>query len=267
MTDKDLTTTNEPQQLVLHIPLPEELRAMPWITLRSALSTAVKPGDRKLCTRKKIAALGKNEIRYTGHQLDQADLDVYEQVLFMARERLDTPIEFQTKTMLTSLRRDTGKSQRDWLFDALSRLTACEIEFKCGNLAYAGSLIQEHGRDDATGTHYVIVNPRIATLYYNDDTGGTYSIYKREERLKLGRKSLAKWLHGFVAGNASPFTLSIEKLQALSGSAIKLERMFRQQIDKATEEVNAVYENGQKLRVQWNLAERTVTFELSKPKK
>lgn len=270
MTNSDGTTQRrrsarpqegEETQLTLVLGLPQDLRALPWAALRSALFAPVKPGTRKAMTRSKIAAVGDYQITYTGHQLDQADLDTFEQVLFHARGSLGKPVSFKTKPMLTQMKKGTGKSQRDWLLDSLSRLTACEVEIKCGSLAYAGSLIQEHGRDDETGTHFVMVNPRIARLFWNEETRGTFSTYRHEQRKQLGKKQLAKWLHGFMAGNTRPLTFAVASLMELSGSKIKLPRQFRAAVDTAADDVNAVL-TGRAIHLVWDLKRKTVTLSM-----
>ena len=61
-------------------------------------------------------------IPLTGAQLDQADLDVWEQVLHLARtQSLGTKCYFTAHGFLKSLGRQTGTAH-EWLGDALARL-------------------------------------------------------------------------------------------------------------------------------------------------
>ena len=75
-----------PPPKVIQLPLwPEPKRGAPNAVLRGALFAAVHK-DRQYMRRKElIAAQDGITIRYTGEQLDQADLDVWEQVLHLAR--------------------------------------------------------------------------------------------------------------------------------------------------------------------------------------
>ena len=240
--------------------MPSDVRALPWAALRSALFAPVMPGARKAMTRAKIAAVGDYQITYTGHQLDQADLDTWEAIVHMARKDLGKPVAFKNKPMLEDMGKGSGKSQREWLLNSLSRLTACEVEIKHGDVAYAGSLIQEHGRDDKTGMHYVVVNKRIASLYWaSENNGGSYSVMRREERSKLAKKQLAKWLHGFMANSNKPLAFAIAKLQELSGSRYSQERDFRAAINEAAADVSEVVK-GKTLIVKWDLRRRNVTL-------
>ncbi len=238
----------------LQLPLwPQELRGLPWATLRGALFAPVKPGNRASMQRKKIATVGNLEIVYTGLQLDQADLDVYEQVLHLARRTpLGEPVRFKTREMLRSIGRAEGKSGRDWLLKSLSRLSANEIDVSNGRSSYAGSLIQEQGRDDEAGMHFIILNPRLTTLYEQG-----WTPLRDSERKALGRHQLAKWLHAFIQGQRKPLTFQVANLMALADSKQKRERDFRKAVDDAVIHVN---EAGVDVVVLWDMRRHQVTI-------
>lgn len=207
---------------------------MPWATLRSALFAPIRPGVRAAMTRQQIATVGDYRIIYTGIRLDQADLDVYEQVLHLARSTpLGHAVRFKTRALLRTLGRSEGKSDRDWLLKSLSRLSACEIEVSNGRMAYAGSLIHEQGRDDEAGTHYIVLNPRLAALYQQG-----WAPVRWEDRRALGKQQLAKWLHGFILGQQRPLTFSIANLMELANSNYERERDFRKAFDTAAAALN-----------------------------
>lgn len=54
-------------------------------------------------------------IRYTGQQLDQCDLDVWEQCLHLSRQQLGLKVRFAGHAFLRALGRATDKSQHEWL--------------------------------------------------------------------------------------------------------------------------------------------------------
>ena len=70
---------------VIHLPVwPEAKRGAPNAVLRGALFAAVHK-NRRYMDRELLAAQSGITIRFTGKQLDQADLDVWEQALHLAR--------------------------------------------------------------------------------------------------------------------------------------------------------------------------------------
>ena len=89
--------------------------------------------------RELLAAQRGISIRFTGKQLDQADLDVWEQALHLARQQaLGTQCRFTEKGFLKALGRQTGKSGRDWLRSAFARLGASLVEISDGHRTYGG---------------------------------------------------------------------------------------------------------------------------------
>lgn len=237
-----------------HLPLwPEHLRGVPSATLRSALFAPIRPGVRAAMTRQQIATVGDYRIIYTGIRLDQADLDVYEQVLHLARGTpLGQAVRFKTRVLLRALGRSEGKANRDWLLKSLSRLSACEIEVSNGKVAYAGSLIQEQGRDDVAGMHYIVLNLRLTALYQQG-----WAPVRWEERKALGKQQLAKWLHGFIQGQQKPLTFTIANLMELADSNYERERDFRKAFDAAAASLNKL---GVELVVLWDVKRHMVTL-------
>ena len=73
---------------MIQLPLwPEPKRAVPNDILRSALFAAIQGKGREYTKQRLIAAYDGVQIKYTGEQLDQSDLDVWEQVLHLARQQ------------------------------------------------------------------------------------------------------------------------------------------------------------------------------------
>src|SRR5437764_6673116 len=112
---------------VLHLPLwPEAVRGAPNDILRSALFAAVQGKGRTHIENRLITSVNGIRIKYTGGQLEQSDLDVWEQVLHLARQSpLGTVCQFKAGSFLKSIGRSRGKANYTWLSLVLSRLTAC----------------------------------------------------------------------------------------------------------------------------------------------
>lgn len=95
---------------------PEATRGVPNAVLRSALFGAIRKGRRAFQQRVQKATVDGVKMIHTGPTLDQADLDVWEQCLQLARESgLGARIEFTAHAFLKAIGRSTGRSQHEWL--------------------------------------------------------------------------------------------------------------------------------------------------------
>ena len=224
---------------VIQLPLwPEAKRAAPNAVLRAALFAAIQGKGRAGLLRKELLATQDGvTIRYTGWQLDQADLDVWEQVLHLARtQALGKKCYFSTHSFLKALGRSTGKQNHVWLEEALDRLSATSVSISDGHLTYFGSLIEEAMRDEDTGKFVVVINPKLAKFYGR--TQWTQIDWQQRQALK--RKPLALWLHGFYATHAAPYPLRVAYLHKLSGSQTKQLRKFKQNLTRALRDLQAI---------------------------
>jgi hypothetical protein len=213
----------------------ESVRGVPNSVLRSALFTATKRGKRQYFERQKIATVDGISVVYTGPRLDQADLDVWEQCLHIARNSaLGARIRFTAYGFLKAIGRSTGKSDHEWLKGAFARLASSVVELKDAKRAYFGGLISYGARNDETGFYELELNPKIASLY-NDDG---WTVEDWEQRKKLIGKPLALWLHGFYSTHAKPFDYKIETLHKLCGSEVKELFHFKAKLKDALVSLN-----------------------------
>ena len=208
----------------------ERIRGVPNGVLRSALFTATKRGKRAYFERMKIASVDGVIVLFTGPRLDQADLDVWEQCLHIARTHgLGNVIQFTAHGFLKSIGRSTGKSDHEWLKGAFARLRTSDVELSDGKRTFFGALISHGQRNEETGFYELALNPRIASLY-NDDgwTGQDW-----EQRKTLKGKPLALWLHGFYSSHAKPYDYKIETLYKLCGSEAKEVKEFKRTLSES----------------------------------
>ena len=221
---------------IVQLPLwPQPVRGVPNSALRGALFAAIQGKDRQYMKRELLTVQQGMEIRFTGMQLDQSDLDVWEQALHLARMHpLGTCCEFTAHAFLKALGRSTGKPMHEWLKDTFARLGGCFVEITHNRLTYGGSLLELY-RDEDTGRYRLEVNPKIVALY---DAGWTATDW--QQRHQLRRKPLALWLHGFYASHADPYPMKVEKLMQLSGSRTKEVWKYKQSLKKALSAVQAV---------------------------
>ncbi len=168
-------------------------------------------------------------------QLDQSDMDVWEQALHLARQHpLGTRCEFTAHGFLKSLGRATGKKDHERLKRIFRRLGGCLVEITVSGKTYFGSLLEGY-RDEDTGRYRLEINPKLKALY---DAGWTAVDW--QQRQELRRKPLALWLHGFLASHAEPYPLKVETLYRLSGSQTKEVWKFKQNLRKALDELKSV---------------------------
>ena len=220
---------------VIQLPLwPEAKRGAPNAVLRSALFAAVHK-DRRYMDRELLTSQRGITVRFTGKQLDQADLDVWEQALHLARtQALGTQCRFTEKGFLKALGRQPGGQNVDWLRSAFARLAGAVVELTQDGRTYGGTLLEFY-RDEATGRTVLEINPKLAPFF-----GPTrWTQIDWEQRQRLRAKPLALWLHGFYASHAAPYPLRVAYLHKLSGSQTKQLWKFKQNLTQALRDLEA----------------------------
>ena len=216
---------------VIQLPLwPEPKRGAPNAVLRGALFAAVQGKGRRYMDREVLAAQRGVTVRFTGMQLDQSDLDVWEQALHLARtQALGTKCYFTARGFLKALTRQASGQNLEWLKSSLARLAGAVVEISDGRRTYFGTLIERGIRDEETGRHVVEINPDLAAFYGRSQ----WTQIDWEQRQLLRSKPLALWLHGFYASHAAPHALTVEYLHKLSGSQTKQLWKFKQNLTQA----------------------------------
>lgn len=136
---------------VVQLPLwPEPTRGTPNAWLRGALFAAIQGKERRALKREILATVDGIEIRFTGWQLDQSDMDVWETIVHLSRlQAMGQRVEFAAHSILKALGRGTGKSQHEWLKDAIARLYSAGVEITVGRYTYFGNLLKG-ARDEVT---------------------------------------------------------------------------------------------------------------------
>jgi hypothetical protein len=187
----------------------------------------------------RIAALEGIEIFYTGLQLDQDDLDVWQAVLHLCRIQAMGERCFFTAYELLKLlgKDDTGgkRGTRKLIDGRLDRLHACTVRIKVGRYSYTGHLIHEIYRDEETKRYEVVLNPKLRGLFEPDQ----FTQLEWKVRQALDGKPLAQWLHGFFSTHAAPLPIKVGTLRELCGSEVARERKFKENLVRALEAIAA----------------------------
>lgn len=214
----------------------EAVRGVPNAALRSALFGAIRRGRRVFLQGQKLTSVNGLTVLFTGPRLDQADLDVWEQCLHLARtEGLGCRIHFSARGFLKAIGRAGGGKDAEWLKNAFRRLAASVVEIQDGRRAYFGPMLHHGARDDATGEYVIEINPAIRSLY---GVGG-WSQVDWKVRRALAGQPLAQWLHGFYTTHAEPYPYKVETLHGLCGSEAGLMSDFAKTLRKALDAVQA----------------------------
>jgi len=218
---------------IIQLPLWGEVtRGTPNSFLRGALFAAIQGKEREYIKGQMLASRDGIKIRFTGMQLDQSDLDVWEQAAELARSHpLGNVCHFTIYGFLKALGRNTGKRDHEWLKDVLRRLMSAGVEVTHGRYTYGGSML-EFAYDDVAEVYVLRLNPKILALYKAGWTGIDW-----ETRQKLRRKPLALWIHGYLSSDAENYATKVETLHRLSGSKTKELRFFKVNLKAALADV------------------------------
>jgi hypothetical protein len=212
---------------------PETKRATPSAFLRSALFSAVQSKDRAFLKGATMASQEGITVKFTGEQLNQEDLTLWENLVHLAKEQpLGNVCEFTAYDILKTMRLGDGGVDRERLHEGVLRLTACAVEVLIGNQkTFFSSLIESGVRDDDTGRYRVKLSKALVKLYAQT----TWVDF--EQRAGLRRKPLAQFLHGYYSSHKTPFPVKIETIHKLSGSKNKRMANFKLLTESALKEL------------------------------
>lgn len=226
----------------------DELREAPNEALRCALFTARNRNvKREQLKGFEVSSYGKTRVVYTGEELRQDDLDVWLQVLHLARhQELGTPIRFSPAQMKKDLKWPYGVKHTSRLMTILTRLKATAVQFHSERLGKGVvlSLVRKFEYTDGFDTPgkrgddewTVELEPEIATLF----GGGFYSTRLEWQQRMALPGNLAKWLHGFYASHSEPYALHADTLLKHAGSKVSTPGKARQMVKEALNELVTV---------------------------
>jgi len=231
----EVTTKVKKSADIVQLPLwPDATRGTPNSFLRGALFAAIQGKDREYLKGQLLATRDGIKIRFTGMQLDQSDLDVWEQAAELARSQpLGNVCFFKIHAFLKALGRNTGKRDHEWLKDVFRRLMSSGVEITHGRYTYGGSML-EFTHDENDAVYALCLNPKILSMYK-----AGWTAIDIETRQKLRRKPLALWIHGYLSGDAENYSTKLETLHRLSGSKTKELRKFKQNFKAAIADIEA----------------------------
>jgi hypothetical protein len=227
----------KPLAQVIQLPLlfGDNTRAASNPLVRSALFAAIQGKDRQLLNDCEIPTVDGWKMVFSGEQFNQNDKDAFMQLVFMAR---NTPLgEYVTApayAILKGLGRDTGGRAHQTLKEEIERLVKGTLKLAGKNYDYIGHLIDDAMQDKDSQHWMYRLNPRFAPLFAED----CYTLIDWDQRKKLKRKDLARWLQLELATHAAPFARSVGFYREKSGSRSTL-KVFRRSLRQALDELKA----------------------------
>ncbi|HPE73760.1 MAG TPA: plasmid replication initiator TrfA, partial [Candidatus Competibacter sp.] len=146
----------EPTAQLIEFPQwPEDRRATAQAVFRSALFPAMSfKGGRPFLKEERLCAVEGVEVFFTGERFDQSDLDVYLELLKIARQSpFGTRCHFSAYSLLKALGRATGKANYKWLHSVIIRLCGGIVDMTDHQVRYFGGLVNGGTKDENT-RHY-----------------------------------------------------------------------------------------------------------------
>lgn len=240
-----------------HIPQWQEgKRGAPRALIRGGLFRPGNPNAKRRNFRQElIATWGNSEVRYTGEELFQDDLDVWLEILHAARKSpLDTYVELPAAELMQQrLGWSRTNASKTRLASVLTRLTATALLLRVGDVEVRTQLIGESIYDARRETVRVKLTASIRELFVT--AAGDHAYTRLTNITLLGLSPMQSWLYRFYASQQLPFRpVKVETLFELSRSLGSIEN-FRETLRLAVREllardlIRATLEHG-KLDVQ-----------------
>ena len=215
-----------------------EARAAPNAMLRGALFSATQGKNRRMCEREVVATMDNYEIRYTGISLNQADLNLWETIMHIARNNpVGEEATFSVYEILKHMGKDNSSKDYESLKKSLARLRSADVEITIkGKNTYFGPLCGIAGElDKKTDSYRFKFSEGLICLF---DSGWSKLDYQHRKTLK--GKPLALWLHGLFCSHARPYPIKIETIHRLCGSDAKELKYFKKSLKKALNELVSI---------------------------
>ena len=219
----------------IQLPLwPEPKRGTPNSFIRSALFAAIQSKDRVFLKDALLASQDGIEVRFTGEQLNQTDLDVWENIVHLARQHpLGHVCTFTAHSLLKALGLPTGNSQHKQLHETIIRLQACSVQARHEGREYFGPLVMEGTKDDETRYYNIVLNRNLIRLFGDNQ----WTALDWRQRQELKKEPLTQALHAFYSSHRQPFAVKVETLKAYTGSRNKQAASFKRQLKVALQEL------------------------------
>lgn len=223
----------------------EHMRAMPNHVARSSLFAPVARGRKAMHDGTVLVSRGDAVIRFKGKQLDEAQADVWMQVMYEASKQLiGEPVIINRAAFLKAIGRSTQGENYKWLHRTMEDLAfamlVIEIVTKDGKpklsigKTRALHMIEGFDYDDEVETYALRIDPRWHAMYGNRE----FALIDWDKRREFGRnQDMAKTLQRLVATSSNPVQrYALDWLKAKMEYASPM-RKFREALAAACKEL------------------------------
>ncbi|MBX9839191.1 MAG: hypothetical protein K2X69_12880 [Silvanigrellaceae bacterium] len=236
-TDKQLNPSNS------FIPeVHSESRVIPNAFLRSSLFGIIKKGGREMVKEKLIFSLSQYEIYFTGEELDQLDLIVWDALVYLFKQKNQMKSNDVVSISLYEICKFLGYTNnskiRKQIKDRITRLTYAHVKINFNRKCYVGSLIYGFFLDHEKELYSLEMNKKLINIFSNQDD---YTYINANVRNELGQNQLANWLYHFYATHQNPIPFRLGYLKELSRSSTS-QKEFNRLIKSALEVIQKAYE-------------------------
>ena len=220
---------------IIQLPLwPEGKRGTPNSFLRSALFSAIQSKDRVFLKGVTLASQEGITIKFTGEQLNQEDLTLWEALVHLSKGHpLGNICTFTAHGILKALNLPTGGQQHRQLHEGIIRLTGGISEITHEEKTYFGPLIKSGIKDEVTSYYTIELNRELIRLYGETQ----WTAIDWQQRLELRKKPLAQALHAYYSSHQQPFPVKLATLQRLTGSKNAQAADFKRKCRAALDEL------------------------------
>jgi hypothetical protein len=216
----------------------EDKRAIPNCFLRGALFGMVRKGRRALVGDMPIFTMSQYDLTFTGYELDQNDLEVWDTLMYLAKERkVDNELRITLYDLCQQLKIIATNTSYEAILKRVQRLQLGQVKIKLNDKEFGGSLLNNYFVDKAGDGKLVIeYNKKLTPLF----TDGDYTLISADIRHLLGDNQLARWMYNFYESHREPIPFAIDFIQKLCRSENSL-KDFKYKLKIALQEVKKAH--------------------------
>lgn len=216
----------------------EDKRAIPNCFLRGALFGMVRKGRRALVENQPIFTMSQYQVSFSGSEMDQNDLELWDTLMFLAKERkVENELRISLYDLCKQMRLTYNQERANKLVERSLRLKFGMVSIKTDKKIFAGSLIN-NVYVDTTGDGKLIIeyNKKLTPLFSEND----YTFINADIRHLLGDNQLARWVYNFYESHETPIPFSIDFIHKLCRSDNSL-KDFKYKLKIALEHVKKAH--------------------------
>jgi hypothetical protein len=236
----------------------EDKRAIPNCFLRGALFGMVRKGRRALVKDEPIFTMSQYQVAFSGEHLDQNDLEVWDTLMYLAKEReVENDLQITLYDLCKQLRIKDNNINREAVIKRIERLKFGTVTISTKHQIFFGSLIN-NGYVNTNGDGKLVIeyNKKLMPLF----TDGDYTLISADIRHLLGDNQLARWLYNFYESHREPIPFTIDFIQKLCRSENSL-KDFKYKIKLALELVKKAHSSvNQKSKWDFEITDKNYLF-------